>query len=154
VTIHRILQDGAPILREVAHPVQAFDAALATLADDMLETMRETKVGIGLAAPQIGVSTRVIVIELHGNVWTMCNPVIVIATGQQRSVEGCLSVPATLWGRSVARHALISIEYHDLSGEWRQLRARRQMAAVLEHEIDHLNGILFSDHFTGRLTLT
>lgn len=147
--IRPILMDGHPILRMIADPVERFDEILANLADDMIETMRAHR-GVGLAAPQIGVSARVIVVETDGTLLKMVNPMITRSSGQYRSVEGCLSVPVSQWNQPVIRSAAIQFEYQDLEGQPQRSKAKNLRAAVIQHEIEHLNGILFTDHIQGR----
>lgn len=148
MTVHRILQDGHPALRQVAAPVEVFDAALEQLAQDLFETMRAAD-GIGLAAPQIGVPLRLIVVGLGGVIITMANPVILRQSGQQRSLEGCLSVPREQWNKPVARAAQVRVEYQDPQGVKRHWTANARRAACIQHEIDHLNGVLFTDYVFG-----
>jgi peptide deformylase len=143
VTILHIHQEGAPILREVARPIQIFDEALARLAQDMLETMERAR-GIGIAAPQVGHSIGLIV--LKATPWALCNPIIESADGSQDSVEGCLSVPTSRWGRTIVRPQKLCVRYHDLLGAPGRVRAKGVLASMLAHEIDHLNGVLFVDY--------
>jgi peptide deformylase len=147
MTVLRIRQDGDPILRLTATPVKEFGAELAKLAADMLTTMEGAN-GVGLAAPQVGHSIRLIV--LKGTPWAICNPVITGLVGEQRSAEGCLSVPRERWGRLVKRAFRVHLTYHDLEGNQRRFRPSSTFAAIVQHEIDHLNGVLFTDYKDGR----
>lgn len=140
-----ILLIGSPILRLVAAPVRVFDESLRTLAANMIETMVVAN-GIGLAAPQIGRSLRMIVVGLSDAPQILVNPRIVKRADWQRSEEGCLSVPRELWSYPIMRAKRITVEYHDLDGNDGRMKAAGFMATVLEHEIDHLDGILFTDY--------
>lgn len=146
--ILKILQDGDPILRLIAPEVVEFPVELAELARDMTETMHAAK-GIGIAAPQVGRSLRVIVTGLDGPkapAIVMVNPYITRAQDWQRSLEGCLSVPKERWGQAVSRRKRIVVHYRNLAGEPKTLKAHTLHAACIQHEIDHLNGILFTDY--------
>jgi len=154
-----ILQDGADILRRratelVLPPVASLShdavAHLHLLAQDMVETMYHND-GIGLAAPQVGKDARLIVVSMgNGSAIAMVNPVIVRSEDYQQSREGCLSVPKDKWGQLVARRKRIRVEYQDLDGDVHKLKAQGQLAAVIQHEIDHLNGVLFTDYLPKR----
>jgi peptide deformylase len=144
------------VLREKAKKVRDFGPALQSLIDDMVETMRDAP-GLGLAAPQIGVSLRLAVIELpegededeetpdpyRGTLIVLCNPEIVKTWGEEEGQEGCLSLPAYVG--EVKRAAKVLIKAQDRHGKQIRLRAEGLMARVLQHEIDHLSGTLFVD---------
>ena len=142
----------APILRQTAKPVAAVDAGVRALMADMLDTMRVEK-GLGLAAPQVGVSLRVIVMECgddddapHG-VWKMANPEIIHASDNLASMEeGCLSIPG--YRGEVVRPAEVSVRYLDADGAEQSMEAHGLLAACVQHEIDHLNGRLFIDYLS------
>jgi peptide deformylase len=144
MSVRVIQQDDATILRRVAQPVVAFDHLLRELAEDMLETMAAAK-GIGLAAPQVNVPARLIVARFQGRQLVMCNPTLLRRSGQRRGIEGCLSVQRGSFERVVVRAASVYVGYQDLTGARRTTRASDQMAAILQHEIDHLDGVLFLD---------
>jgi peptide deformylase len=141
-------------LRAVAEPVAAVDDAVRALADDMLETMYKAP-GIGLAAPQIGVLQRVIVLdvskrkgeEASPEPMVFINPVITWSS-EERSVyeEGCLSIPD--YFEEVERPAVIHVSYLDRDGKPRSIEAEGILATCLQHEIDHLDGVLFVDHIS------
>ncbi|MCO5156267.1 MAG: peptide deformylase [Aquamicrobium sp.] len=140
-----------PVLRQVSKPVERVDDALRLLADDMLETMYDAP-GIGLAAIQIGVPLRLLVIDLAKDdqpkaPHVVINPQIV-AHGDEPSVyeEGCLSIPD--YYAEVERPATVTVAYLDRDGKERTLQADGLMATCLQHEIDHLNGVLFIDHIS------
>ena len=138
-------------LREVSRPVASIDSNVKKLWDDMLETMYRAP-GIGLAAIQVGVPQRLLVIDLakDGEPRTplfVANPEIVWASEQQSDYEeGCLSIPE--YYEMVTRPAEIRVSYVDRQGEAREMHASGLMATCLQHEIDHLNGILFIDHIS------
>jgi peptide deformylase len=156
-----ILQDGDPILRQralelvlpVEPPPWAPPSTLPQLVADMVETMYHDD-GIGLAAPQVGEPLRLIVVSMGGgSAIAMANPVIVRAEDYQQSREGCLSVPKDKWGQLVARRKRIRVEYQDLDGDVHKLKAQGLLAACIQHEIDHLNGVLFTDYLPKRTHL-
>ena len=135
---------GDPVLRQKAHPVAALTAEIQTLIGDMVETMYHL-VGIGLAAPQIGVSLRAIVVDdQRGNgALPLINPRITDKGGSEVGEEGCLSLPG-IFGM-VERFEWVRVEALDSDGQPRRLEARGLRARVIQHEIDHLDGILFID---------
>lgn len=140
-----------PILRGVSKPVERFDGELRKLADDMLETMYDAP-GIGLAAIQIGEPVRMLVIDLAKEdqpkaPQVFINPEI-LASGDERSVyeEGCLSIPD--YYAEVERPASVTVAFTDLEGNRREIVADGLLATCLQHEIDHLNGVLFIDHIS------
>lgn len=143
------------VLRQKAKKVRDFGRSLEALIDDMVETMRAAP-GIGLAAPQVGVSLQVAVIELpeeedesenpdpyRGKLIVLCNPEIVKSWGEQEGQEGCLSLPGYVG--EVKRAARVVVEARDQRGKERRIRAEGLMARVLQHEIDHLDGTLYVD---------
>jgi peptide deformylase len=140
-----------PILRAVSKPVERFDGELARFADAMLETMYAAP-GIGLAAVQVGEPIRMLVIDLAKKdeprtPHVFVNPEIV-AFGDAPNVyeEGCLSIPD--YYADVERPATVSVRYRDVTGAERLIEADGLMATCLQHEIDHLNGVLFVDHIS------
>jgi peptide deformylase len=135
---------GDPALRRRAEPVAAVTADIAALLDDMVETMYE-QIGIGLAAPQVGIPLRVLVIdEGRGVARAYLNPVIVDQGGTVIAEEGCLSLPG-IFG-DVSRSEWVVVEAQDREGAPIRRRASGLMARVFQHEIDHLDGVLFIDH--------
>jgi peptide deformylase len=141
-----------PALSQKAKPVEEFDESLRCLLNDMAETMYSAY-GIGLAAPQVGVSLRVIVVDASPRVegaelLKLVNPVITLAEGKSVCEEGCLSVPE--FAAEVTRAAKIRVEGCDEYGKPVVIETDTFLATVIQHEIDHLNGILFIDHL-GRL---
>ena len=140
----KILKDGDTALRLKSRPVTEINKRILTLLDDMTETMRHAD-GCGLAAPQIGVLRRVVVIECEpGEVLELINPVIVERSGHQHELEGCLSVP----GRQgyTDRPAYVKVEALNRDGEQITLEGEGLLARAFCHEIDHLDGILYIDH--------
>ena len=140
-----------PILRDVSRPVERVDADIGRLADDMLETMYDAP-GIGLAAIQIGVPLRMLVVDLSKedegrNPQVFINPKL-LAASDARNVheEGCLSIPD--YYAEVERPASIRLSYLDRLGVEKEMEADGLLATCLQHEIDHLNGVLFIDHIS------
>jgi peptide deformylase len=132
-----------PVLRRKAKRISALDAKIQKLIDDMLETMPAAS-GVGLAAPQVGVSLRLVVIGLPGEEpMVLVNPEVVKRTGEREVDEGCLSVPG--YRGKVKRSEAVTVKARDR--EWKVCRYKgtELLAQVLEHEIDHLNGVLYID---------
>jgi len=138
-----ILTAEEPILRERAKKVTRFDASLHRLLDEMVEIMREAP-GIGLAANQIGVPLQVAVIELEETVTELINPQIVRASGEVVDWEGCLSIPGFV--AEVKRNARVTIKARDRHGKEFRVKGEELFARALQHEIDHLNGVLYIDY--------
>jgi peptide deformylase len=135
---------GDPLLRRRAQPVREVTEELRRLAEDMVDTMYD-EAGIGLAAPQIGVSLRLMVVgdERGRNPRALVNPVITDQGGSISAEEGCLSVPGVF--ADVARAEWVKVDAHDLDGNPVSIHARGFHARVFQHEMDHLDGILFID---------
>ena len=149
---------GDPVLRQKAKRVPKIDASVQTLVDDMIETMRDAP-GVGLAANQVGVSLRVIVIEvpeereeedgaaerpLQRRLLTLINPQIVKRSGQRLLEEGCLSIPG--YKAEVSRSVSVTVKGLNRDGKEVRVKAKDDLLAeALEHEIDHLNGVLYVD---------
>lgn len=140
MAILQIRHYGDPVLERVAEPVAAVDDDIRSLLNDMLDTMRDAN-GIGLAAPQVGVSLRVVVVEIEGHVFKMVNPEILEREGKERCTEGCLSLPEI--EGEVTRAQRVIIEFLDETGEKQQIDASGLIARCFQHELDHLEGILF-----------
>jgi peptide deformylase len=143
MVIRAILTAEEPILRERARKVTQFDASLHRLLDDMLQTMREAP-GIGLAANQIGVPLQVAVIELEEKVTELINPQLVRSSGEIIDWEGCLSIPGFV--AEVKRHARVTVKAKNRHGKEFRVKGEDLFARALQHEIDHLNGILYIDY--------
>lgn len=144
MAIRTIRKDGDPVLRKISKPVDVIDDKIKVLVEDMIETMYEAD-GVGLAAPQVGVLKRVIVIDVYDDtgVKVLINPEIVETEGEQCELEGCLSIPET--SGLVKRPSRVVAKGMDLSGQWITVEGRELLARALCHEIDHLNGILYTD---------
>ena len=150
MAIRKIIEYPDPILRVKAHNVDTFDEELKTLITDMAETMYDAP-GIGLAAPQVAESVRVIVVdttlpEEEHQYMALINPEITQHELKQIDEEGCLSVPELT--AKVERYKKITVRYRDEDGGEHELIAEDRFAVVLQHEIDHLDGILFIDHLS------
>ncbi|MBR7184171.1 MAG: peptide deformylase [Clostridia bacterium] len=138
-----ILKDGDPTLRKVCRPVEAVTPRICTLLDDMIETMRAAN-GCGLAAPQVGVLRRIVVVECEeGKVIELINPRIIARAGKQEEAEGCLSVPGR-WGLT-DRPRHVTVRAMDRDGNEFEVSGSDLLARCFCHEIDHLDGILFTD---------
>ncbi len=141
-----------PVLREKALPVQEITTVERKLAEDMLTTMYASPIGVGLAAPQVGVLKRLIVIDLDRDTperspLVLFNPTIESLTGKTTEEEGCLSFPGITADVKRAAKAVVTAE--DIDGEPVRIDAEDLLARALQHEIDHLDGILFIDHVSG-----
>ncbi|MFN8514080.1 MAG: peptide deformylase [Thermomicrobiales bacterium] len=155
-----IILEGDPRLRQKAVKIKRVDAGLRRLAEDMYETMLDAP-GIGLAAPQVGILLRLITVEVpddyeeegsKGASLILLNPEIVKATGSQIDPpEGCLSIPN--WIGNVPRAQRIVVKARDLDFKEIRVRAEGMVARALQHEIDHLDGILFTDRVVDKSTL-
>jgi len=150
MAIRPIIFADDPLLRKKSKKVKDFGKALQILIDDMVETM-EAANGIGLAAPQIGVLERVIIVRLpedeedpqSGKLFALCNPQIVRAEGEEESEEGCLCLPGYVG--DVKRATSVTVRAQDRRGKKVRIKAEGLLARAFQHEIDHLNGILFID---------
>jgi peptide deformylase len=132
------------VLRQKAKRVTSVDKSIRKLIDDMIETMREFS-GVGLAAPQIGVSLRIAVIEIPDEeVITLINPEIIKRTGERTLDEACLSVPG--YQGTITRSVQVKAKALDRNGKAIRIKGEELLAQALEHEIDHLNGVLYIDH--------
>jgi len=141
----RVLPD--PVLRQKAKKVTKIDKSVQRLIDDMIETMRAVP-GVGLAAPQIGMPLRVVVIEIPGDeVMALVNPEIVKRQGERLVQEGCLSVPG--YQGEVKRSVWVKVKAQDRQGRNIRLKGEELLAQALEHEIDHINGVLYVDRVQG-----
>ena len=141
-----IKKAGAPVLKEVCAPVERVDAHLRKLLDDMAETMYEAN-GIGIAAPQVGEALRMVVIDIGDGLIELVNPVITFREGSETDSEGCLSVPG-IFGE-VERSAKVKVEFLDRRGKRKHITAKGLLARCIQHELDHLNGVLFIDVATS-----
>jgi peptide deformylase len=151
MAVRPLVQADNSILRQKSKKVKRFGQALQNLIDDMVETMHAVN-GLGLAAPQIGVSQQVIVIQLpedeedpqSGKLYVMCNPEIVRTVGEEEeSEEGCLSVPGFVG--DVRRAAVVTVKGLDRHGKKIRIKAEGLLARAFQHEVDHINGVLYID---------
>ncbi len=144
MAIRTIRLEDDPILRKTSKKVTKFDEKLEQLVEDMIETMHDAE-GVGLAAPQIGILKRVVVIDLYDDEgpFELINPEIVETRGEQCKFEGCLSIP----GKSgkVVRPEYTRVRFQDVYGDFYEVEGEELLAIALCHEIDHLNGILYID---------
>jgi peptide deformylase len=154
MALRQIIYADNPRLRQKSKKVRVFGPGLQTLIDDMLETMRENN-GLGLAAPQVDVLERVVTIELpeheddpqSGKVFALVNPEIIRAEGEEEGEEGCLSIPG--WWGEVNRATAVTVKAQDAKGKWIRIKGYDLLARALQHEIDHLDGVLFIDRVEG-----
>ena len=162
----RIFKYGEKVLRQKSRQVAVVDDSLRALADDMVETMHAAK-GVGLAAQQVGRDERMCVIDIPQGCdepedeafnapirmpLRLFNPEIIAREGSQRDKEGCLSFPGI--GGSIVRAAQVTCSYQDESGAPQVITARGFLARAIQHEVDHLDGILYVDHMTAVERLT
>ena len=151
MAVRQIRVVGDEILRKRSREVTVIDDKIRTLLDDMLETLHTTRDGIGLAAPQVGILKRIIVIDLSAEEegvgpYKLINPVIIKKKGEQVCREGCLSVPGKLG--DVTRPKEVVVEALNENGKKITIKGKDLLAVVLCHEIDHLDGVLFIDKAT------
>lgn len=139
-----ILPFGDPILRKIAKPVEEITPRIIKLLDDMAATLYAEEGRAGLAAPQIGILRRVVVMDCGEGLIELVNPLILEASGEQTNAEACLSYPG--YRGLVKRAERIALTTLTRAGETVTLRAEGYLAVCMQHEVDHLNGVLFIDH--------
>jgi peptide deformylase len=149
--IYPIVKYGNPVLETVAKPVTEFDKNLKTLVDDMFESMYAAH-GVGLAAPQIGISLHLSVIDVTFKEdpkarIVLCNPQIIKTEGRQSGQEGCLSIPE--FRETVTRPKRVTIKAQDVNGNWFEMTGEDLLARAFVHETDHLNGKLYISHVSA-----
>ena len=149
MALRKILTDENPALKKVCRPVTAFNDRLATLIDDMKETVVHAN-GVGLAAPQIGVLRRVVVVDLGDEIVELVNPRILEQDGEQDGLEGCLSVPDRFG--MVKRPNHVKIEAQDRNGDWYEYEGEALIARCFCHELEHLDGHLYTEKAYHMLT--
>ena len=142
MAVYQIVEIGAEVLREKSMEVKQVTPNIVKLIDNMLETMYDAN-GVGLAAPQIGVSKRVIVIDVGEGPIELVNPVILEREGEELDDEGCLSIPGVTG--QVARAARVKVQGLNREGKLQEFEADGLLARAFQHEIDHLEGVLFVD---------
>jgi peptide deformylase len=149
-TIHEVVKWPHPVLAKPGEPITVFDAKLKRLVDEMFESMYAAQ-GIGLAAPQISISQRLTVIDVSfkknpEEKIVLINPEIIEREGKQVEEEGCLSLPEIR--EKVQRAARVKVRAQDVKGEWFEVEGEELLARAMQHEIDHLDGILFIDRLS------
>ena len=151
MAIRNIITEEDPFLHKKCRPVEKFDERLWTLLDDMKETMRKSN-GVGLAAIQVGVLRRAVIIDVGdgAGVRELINPVILEKSGEQETMEGCLSIPGK-WGMT-KRPKRVKVRAQDRNGKFFEYKGQDLLATASCHEIDHLDGILFLSHVFRMLT--
>ncbi len=142
MAIRNIRKDGDEVLRKISKPVEKMTPRLEELIDDMIETMMHAD-GVGLAAPQVGVLRRIIVIDVGEGPIVLINPEIVDSDGSQCGQEGCLSIPGVYMDVTRPNHVIVKAQNREM--EQCTIEGTELLARALCHEIDHLNGILFKD---------
>lgn len=143
MAIRNIRKEGDEVLRKIARPVEEINDKIKILIKDMADTMYNAGNGVGLAAPQVGVLKRIVVIDLDEKLYELINPVILEQSGEQINVEGCLSIPG-IYGE-VKRPNILKVEALNTKGEKIVIDSEGFLSVVLCHEIDHLDGILYKD---------
>lgn len=143
---YKVVLTGDPVLRRIAHPVKEVNDNIKKLLNNMAETMYHAK-GVGLAAPQVGISKRVIVVDIGEGLFKLVNPEIVASSGIQDGAEGCLSLPDVVG--NVKRSERVTVKALDENGDEVTIEATGYLARAFQHEIDHLNGIIFTDKATA-----
>ncbi|WP_346938047.1 peptide deformylase [uncultured Clostridium sp.] len=142
MALRNIRVNEDPILRKISKVVKNIDERMQILIDDMLDTMYEAN-GIGLAAPQVGILKRVVVVDIGDGPIILINPEVVEANGEVKEIEGCLSVPGQQG--YVIRPKYVKVKAEDRDGNSIEIHGEDLLAKALCHEIDHLNGILYTD---------
>lgn len=149
MAIRQIVKEGDSVLTKKCRVVEKFDEKLATLIDDMIETMHRAN-GVGLAAPQVGMLRRVVVIDVGEGVIELVNPKIIAYSGEQESLEGCLSCPGE-WGIT-RRPDYVKVKAQNRNGEEFTIDGKELLAKAFCHELDHLDGVIFKQVALRMLT--
>jgi len=149
MALRKILTDKEPALHKVCKSVVNFDRKLHTLLDDMKDTLLEAN-GVGLAAPQVGILRRVVVIDLGDEILELVNPELIATDGEQEGAEGCLSVPGK-YGL-VKRPYYAKVRAQDRNGDWFEAEGEELIGRCFCHELDHLDGILYTQVMERYLT--
>ncbi len=142
MALRNVVKYGDPILKKKSRKVEVFDEKIATLIDDMFETMYHSD-GVGLAAVQVGILKRIVVIDCGDGPMELINPEITLAEGEQHAQEGCLSLPGRY--ETTIRPQHVQVKGQDRNGKWHVYTGDDLKARAFCHEIDHLDGILFID---------
>ena len=143
MALRNVVKLGDPILNKVSRKVEKFDDRLGILIDDMFETIYKEN-GVGLAAVQVGILKRVVVIDVGEGPMELVNPEITLTEGEQREQEGCLSLPGK-YGTTV-RPMKVQVKAQDRNGKWQVFTGEALKARAFCHELDHLDGVLFTSH--------
>ncbi len=149
MALRKILTQGNPTLNKCCRPVTSFDDRLAVLIDDMKETMVKAN-GVGLAAPQVGVLRRLVVVDTGDEILELVNPEILEQSGEQDGLEGCLSVPER-YGY-VKRPSYVRLKAQDRRGDWYEYEGEELIARCFCHELEHLDGHLYTERAYHMLT--
>ena len=149
MALRKILTDKEPALHKTCKPVTAFDKKLHTLLDDMRETLIDSG-GVGLAAPQVGILRRVVLVDTGEEILELVNPEMLSTDGEQEGPEGCLSVPGK-YGL-VKRPYYATVRAQDRNGNWFEVQGEELIARCFCHELDHLDGILYTQQMERFLT--
>ena len=147
--LRKILTDKEPALHKVCKPVEKFDWRLHKLLDDMRDTLAEAN-GVGLAAPQVGILRRVVIVDTGEEILELVNPTLLETDGEQIGAEGCLSVPGK-YGL-VKRPYIAKVRAQDRDGEWYEVEGEELIARCFCHELDHLDGIVYTQVMDRFLT--
>ena len=147
--LRKILTDKDPALHKVCRPVEKFDGRLHKLLDDMAETLEQAN-GVGLAAPQIGILRRVVIVDTGEKILELVNPTLLETSGEQVGAEGCLSVPGK-YGL-VKRPNYAKVRAQDRNGNWYEAEGEELIARCFCHELDHLEGIVYTEGMERILT--
>ena len=149
MALRKILTDAEPALHKTCKPVEKFDAKLHTLLDDMRQTLIQSG-GVGLAAPQVGILRRVVLVDTEEEILELINPTLVETDGEQVGAEGCLSVPGK-YGL-VKRPYYAKVRAQDRDGNWYEAEGEELIARCFCHELDHLDGIIYTEIMDRYLT--
>lgn len=149
MALRRIITEGNPTLKKVSRPVTSFDEKLGVLIDDMKQTLLDAN-GVGLAAPQVGILRRVVVVDNGEELLELVNPKILEQSGQQDGMEGCLSVPGK-YGM-VKRPNYVKLKAQDRCGRWHEYEGEELTARCFCHELEHLDGHLYTERAYQMLT--
>jgi peptide deformylase len=142
MALRNLRYDGDELLRKKSKPVKDITKNVEILIDDLYDTMSHYN-GVGIAAPQVGILKRIVIVDNEGEIYEMINPVITETEGTQTSDEGCLSIPGMIG--TVERPEKLKVKYTDRRGNEKELAAEGRFAVIICHETDHLDGVLYKD---------
>lgn len=149
MALRKILTEPNPTLHKVCRPVTEFNRRLHTLLDDMVDTLADAN-GVGLAAPQVGILRRVVIVDTGEGILELINPELIETSGEQEGAEGCLSVPGK-YGL-VKRPMVAKVRAQDRDGEWFEVEGEELIARCFCHELDHLDGHMYTELVSRYLT--